>query len=1670
VIDGYSEHAEFSAFVHRWLNLTRPAALSNNAKQGWMQFRCLLALASSPARIVEFFGQPAAVALTRAAIKMLGRATPNIEQRALVIDLIDHLLRAREADADTVGPVIDRHVSTLLQSLHKTMANPSSMLVAPSASMKRSKLNQLASNLRKRVLRVLTRIALFARDTAGARALVDLLLPYLSLSKRNPLSTMLDGLATVGALLACVPREYVERAVLKAAPLLSVAPWERPPRDALSRFFLAAAATGQVPSLAAIAPLVARLNAFSDAHLDASDIETQLAALRELRELEASLLVASMPRFAVPLVLHSLLVLMRVGNNLSLRTASTACMCSLVQALSSAADAGVPVDVEGELAYGSDEWHKARAAAARLIFSTVLEAIELRPPLVRSGFLSVLGALVEFWPQYRDIAVLCAPVTEDSDVSFFHALSGSPAMQVFALRMLASLSHTYAEHRILQLFVPLTLRLMTDAEYQRSPQLASQLLKTLAALAAPLGWTAYLAVLKKVLAAAASIPKHQSMLMTAVCTLLDSFRFDARLAEPVTAASGDGGAGAALVQPAEVLPVRDADDGAAEDEKDDDEAAGGDGDDDDDDDDGDDDEPETMAAAAQKARRSAPAVAPKFASNEVQEGMLKQVMPTLYALLGAKRVVRAKMMKRATRAGAVQAVAEAQHDVAFVAICEVTVKVLLLLPRELLMDELPVLVTRLVTRLRDRDFETREAARTALAGLAAAVGATYLPFIFAELRTALTRGFERHVLAHTLHAILQRLRSVAKPGDLDAATEQIALLLLESVVGDVASEKEVAAIVAATPEAKQNGALSAFRLLAEMIDFERSVSVLLSPVISLLVESESAAVESHVARIVAAIRGGLMENASLNTRALLLFVHGHLSVRLDGAAAASASAQESAFVSDPAPATGGLLRDRLKRSSETDNFELQPDPRKQYQRAHHSERKAALQMAHLAVAMLTDALTRKRLLGSSVQRRPLLEPFIPRLADAMRSVDNALVSAAIACVTSLVSTGVVREPRYLARLTRRTFALIDRLPGKSAMMGDAIGLLTTIVNGCGALLQLDSGQLTALARFISAEISSLERSARTFALLQAVLRQRLPLAEIYALMERISQLAVSSEDDAIRAGARRLFVNFLVDYPMSDKALDDHLAFVVTNMRNFQFELGRLSCVELLMQLFERMPPALLTERAEFFFLPLVAALAGDEVPRCRAAVTEAARLLFARLDGQRVATLLALTLRWFSEAPGVGIGALEAKRSRLRTTGAQVLRLFGGIALPRDMAHTALSAVSQALRDAVAELPDVLYERAGDSGDLLDRQWKWLYHTLSALERFVTSPSDDVRGELVGSGQHHDVFSLAVQFLPYPHAWVRRVACRVVGCGFALCAAADDGWFASAPPAALQLTEALCSQLESPHLTDDHSEQVIKNLLVLLRHAIALGAAIDVLVVSSPRVGSAGRDEATAAATTAGERDAQPNADDEVRHDDGDDDDNDGDDDDNDGDDEEEDGDGAAEVGGSTSGGSKVLQWVIQRCSFIARRGREPQKRAVFMLYAAATLQLGSDAMQPLLRDMIVPLQQVQAQAAQRKGKKSKAPLVRLANEVVNLLQTKCDALAFADAFNEVLRDKEQKRVARIATTKKLELTNPERAAELRRRKQVRKRKLNSAEAAQRRLRESVFDPLQRGKERSEE
>lgn len=136
---------------------------------------------------------------------------------------------------------------------------------------------------------------------------------------------------------------------------------------------------------------------------------------------------------------------------------------------------------------------------------------------------------------------------------------------------------------------------------------------------------------------------------------------------------------------------------------------------------------------------------------------------------------------------------------------------------------------------------------------------SYLRYVIREMRSLLTRGFQLHVLSFTVHAVLEAARPQMQTGDLDECTDDILAICLEEQFGEVADEKDVAAITAKTDEAKRTKSLDMFRIVAAVVS-DVQLKRLLYAVEEKLLASHSARTVSKCEKILEQLTSGLETN------------------------------------------------------------------------------------------------------------------------------------------------------------------------------------------------------------------------------------------------------------------------------------------------------------------------------------------------------------------------------------------------------------------------------------------------------------------------------------------------------------------------------------------------------------------------------------------------------------------------------------------------------------------------------------------------------------------------------------------------------------------------------------------------------------------------------------------
>ncbi|KAG1734522.1 armadillo-type protein [Suillus lakei] len=675
------------------------------------------------------------------------------------------------------------------------------------------------------------------------------------------------------------------------------------------------------------------------------------------------------------------------------------------------------------------------------------------------------------------------------------------------------------------------------------------------------------------------------------------------------------------------------------------------------------------------------------------------------------------------------------------------------------------LLTALSQILRSKSQDTRDLVRDTICRIAVALGSPHLPVLLRELRAALLRGPQLHVLAFVFHAVLTHVTSAQ--GSNDPAIQD-----LDDCVADIAhSGKDVQHEDFRTKmrevRSSSSKGLDCFGLTARYVSPKR-VSALLLPLRSIVAATGSLKTLQQVDEVLRRIASGLNSNARLTPAELLVLCHTLIS-------------QNAKFLQEaPKP----------KASKST----KKPDAIVQRQRQivtdtdHYTNN--SFRFVVFGLELFNTAFRRSRFDFQDKQIINRLDPLVKLIGNALYSSSEPVLIASFKASASILRCPLKSVSSSAPVIARQILAIVRSTgSGESEVAQAGLKALASILRECEAA-QVKEKDLLFLIEFVSPYLEDPDRQGTVFALLRAIVARRLIVPELYDIMADVSAILVTSQAAQTRESARSLLLQFLLDYPQGSGRLQTTLGFFARNL-SYEHASGRSSVLELLGALVNKFDSTLLAKHAEMIFVALVLCLANDGDKSCREASASVLQSLVKRLGEDERKVFVGHLHAWAS----------QQGQGKLRAVAVQVYGLIID-SLQREASPHACSSI---LDDSIQSLTRL----DGDGEDMdVDVEWQPPYQAMLAVSKLLqTLPEHTL--DAVKSTQDK-----VVPYLLFPHAWVRSAACRLLGVFFAFYGPTPT---LESSHLTLELmkdiAEKLCTQLKSPNLDAPLGLQIVKNL-----------------------------------------------------------------------------------------------------------------------------------------------------------------------------------------------------------------------------------------------------------------
>uniref|UniRef100_A0A2P2MF27 Uncharacterized protein n=1 Tax=Rhizophora mucronata TaxID=61149 RepID=A0A2P2MF27_RHIMU len=705
-------------------------------------------------------------------------------------------------------------------------------------------------------------------------------------------------------------------------------------------------------------------------------------------------------------------------------------------------------------------------------------------------------------------------------------------------------------------------------------------------------------------------------------------------------------------------------------------------------------------------------------------------------------------------------------------------KLLKLLPGDIMDSQLPSIIHHIANNLKSRLESIRDEARRALAACLKELGLEFLQFIVRVLRATLKRGYELHVLGYSLNFILSKFLSEPINGKLDYCLEDLLSVVETDILGDVAEEKEVEKIASKMKETKKRKSFETLKLIAQSVTFKSHALKLLSPITAQIQKYVTPKMKTKLESMLNYIAAGIQCNPSIDHTDLFIFVYG--------------------LIEDGIKEENG--QDENSSSSQMTRCQRHDGSGQKAVRVVGTRSLSSHLITVFALGLLYTRIKNMKLDKNSEQHLSMLDPFVKLLGCCLSSKYEDILSASLRCLTPLVRLPL---PSLAAQADNIKVTLLDVAQtcanANGPLMQSCLRLLTVLLQS--TRITLSSDQLHLLIQFPLFTDLEKNPSFVALSLLRAIIKRKLVVHEVYDLALRVAELMVTSNEAPICKKCSQILLQFLLDYHLSGKYLQQLLDFLLKNL-SYEGQIGREAVLEMLHAIIRKFPKSFSDKHANLLFIYLVHCLANDSDNIVRLRTGALIKFLIEHISPHLRDSFLDFSLSWYMN-----------DNRQLQSPGAQALGLLVEVSNYQKHMGSILMVTRNILQSALNAATSNAPQHPSDE---MVPFWKEAYYSLVMMEKILHHFHD-----LVFDRELKDIWEAICELLLHPHTWLRSISSRLVAFYFSMTVMAKTEnhrplgtFYLMRPCKLLMIAVSHCCQLKTQVIDEASSNLITQNLI----------------------------------------------------------------------------------------------------------------------------------------------------------------------------------------------------------------------------------------------------------------
>jgi U3 small nucleolar RNA-associated protein 20 len=536
-------------------------------------------------------------------------------------------------------------------------------------------------------------------------------------------------------------------------------------------------------------------------------------------------------------------------------------------------------------------------------------------------------------------------------------------------------------------------------------------------------------------------------------------------------------------------------------------------------------------------------------------------------------------------------------------------KLLRLLPENEFINRLAPTLTDISHILRSRDLEAREQTRRTFSTILRLVGPTYLNFVLKELRSALQRGYQLHVLSYTVHYLLVTNADQFSPGDLDACLSEFMAVVMDDIFGVTGQEKEAEEYTASMKEIKSSKSYDTTEILARSASITH-LGQLMLPIRTMLSERLDSKMVKKIDELLVRVRKGVDQNPASDSRDMLVFCHEMV---------------RQVYAQEAMPATANAPTDYRKAK-----FLIASEQK--------ANRKGATTSYLFKLSSFALNLVRKVVRRhEDLQTAANMAGYLPIIGDAIVGGQEEVKIAAAKLVTTIIRVPLpaieANSPVYLKEAVNMIKSSTSSTTD-SAKAG--LDLVTAILREKRSV-KVKETDIAILLKTLKTDLDEPDRQGILFRFLRAVIGRKIIITEVYEVMDEVARMMITNPDASVRQSARSAYVQFVLDYPQGKDRWTKTTGFLIKNL-DYEHVAGRHSVMEVLHTLLTKVGDEILQPLLLTFFVGLIPRLSSDTDRSCRDMAGVLIGKVYESADNEREKTLRETVKKWMGAEKKIAI------------------------------------------------------------------------------------------------------------------------------------------------------------------------------------------------------------------------------------------------------------------------------------------------------------------------------------------------------------------------------------------------------------------------------------------------